>query len=114
MEKYTSLSIENIEKKKGMRNFEVNVRSVYAMRNCGVGHRGREILWLNEYAPTYDEKKFDVISNKFRDSAEKVAKASMLTAALDLNSGEEGMTDIGVTVGKSSMSNRCLGIANHT
>ena len=42
-------------------------------------------------------KIFDVISNKVRDSAE-VAKASMLTAALDLKSGEEGMTDIGVTV----------------
>ena len=43
-------------------------------------------------------KNVDVISNKVRDSAEKVAKASMLTAALDLKSGEEGMTDIGVTV----------------
>ena len=44
-------------------------------------------------------KNLDVISNKVRDGAEKTAKASMLTAALDLKSGAEGMTDIDVTVG---------------
>ena len=42
IEKYTSQSIKNIEKKQEMRNFEVNVRTVYAMRNCGVGHTGLE------------------------------------------------------------------------
>ena len=99
MGKYTSQSIKNIEKKQGMRNFDVNVRTVYAMRNCGVGHTGLEkFCGLMNMPQPMTRKNMDVISNKVRDSAEKVAKASMLTAALDLKSGEEGMTDIGVTV----------------
>ena len=58
IEKYTSQSIENSEKKQGMRNFEVNVRTVYEMRNCGVGHRDLEkFCGLMNMPPTYAEKK---------------------------------------------------------
>ena len=72
------------------------------MRNCGVGHTGLEKLCgLMNLPQPMTRKNVDVISNKVRDSAEKVAKASMFTPALDLKSGEEGMTDIGVTVDRT-------------
>ena len=69
------------------------------MRNCGVGHRSLEkFCGLMNMPQPMRRKFFDVISNKVCDAAEKVAKASMLTAALDLKSGSEGMTGISVTV----------------
>ena len=59
-----------------MRNFEVNIRTMYAMRNCGVEHTGLEkFCGLLNMPQPMTRKNFDVISNKVRDSAEKVAKA---------------------------------------
>ena len=40
MRKYTSQVVENVTSKRGTKNYEVNIRSIYAIRNCGVGHTG--------------------------------------------------------------------------
>ena len=40
MQNYTSQVVENVTSKRGMKNYEVNIRSIYAMRSCGVGHTG--------------------------------------------------------------------------
>ena len=42
IEKYTSKTVKNSNNKSGSRAFEVNVKSVYGMRKCGVCHKGLE------------------------------------------------------------------------
>ena len=44
MQKYTSQVVENVTSKRGMKNYEVNMRSIYAMRSCGVGHTGMNLF----------------------------------------------------------------------
>ena len=40
---FTSKGVQPLdEETKGMKPFEVNIRSVYAFRSCGVGHTGIE------------------------------------------------------------------------
>ena len=39
---YTSKSVALMEKSKGMKTFDVNIRTVYAMRSIGVGYAGLE------------------------------------------------------------------------
>ena len=53
-ETYTSKTVQRSEEVvKGMMPLEVNIRSVYALRSCGVGRTG----WDDEYADTDDSKK---------------------------------------------------------
>ena len=58
--KYSSKTVtnKNIGKSCINNTFEVNLRAVYAMRSCGVGHKGLEkSLRSNEYAATNDKEK---------------------------------------------------------
>ena len=69
---------------KGMQTFDVNVRSVYAMRRCGVCYETtqwpRKMLWYHELATTIAvaSKSYAALSNKISVAAQKVATCSMI------------------------------------
>ena len=98
MGKYTSQTVDNVNKKQGMKRFDVNLRSVYSMRNCGVGHKGlQRFFGLMNMPKTLTRKDFDRLLNKILDAAENVDKARMLTAASDLKTQPGGSTNIGTS-----------------
>ena len=68
---------------------EVNVRSVYAMRRCGVGHQGlQKFCGIMNMPPPVARKNYDDISSKFGEAVE-VAKASMIQAAVEIKEKKE-------------------------
>ena len=89
--------VKNVTSKRGMKNYEVNIRSIYAMRSCGVVHTGtnRFCGLMNMPSPVRAHS-YDEASNKIRDATEKVAKSSMIAAASDVKATDG--QDIGVTV----------------
>ena len=49
-ETYTSKTVQRSEEiVKGMKHLEVNIRSVYALRSCGVGRTGLDKIAQNSY-----------------------------------------------------------------
>ena len=48
-ENFTSKTVKHVSATQGRTTYAINVRSVYAMRRCGVGLHG---LWSFEYAIT--------------------------------------------------------------
>ena len=68
---------------------EVNLRSVYATRRCGVGHKGlQKLCGVMNLPPPVTRKNYDNLSNKLGEVVEKVAKTSMIEAAADLKQQE--------------------------
>ena len=97
MQNCTSQVVENVTSKRGIKSYEVNIRSIYAMRSCGVGHTGmNRFCGLMNMPPPIRAHSYDEASNKIRDAAEKVAKSSMIAAASDVKATDG--KDIGVTV----------------
>ena len=62
-----------------MKLLEVNIRTVYAFRSCGVGYTGLEkfCCMMNMPAPM-TVMNYNNISNRLRDAAKIVAENSML------------------------------------
>ena len=76
--KYTSKGVEN-----NQQAMEVNIRSVYAMRKCGVGHTGlQKFCGVMNMPPPVAQKSYDKLSQKLGVAVEKVAKTSMIEAAV--------------------------------
>ena len=77
---YTSKRVGNNEKA-----MEVNIRSVYAMRRCGVGHKGlQKFCGVMNMPPPVARKNYDKLSDKVGVAVEKVAKTAMIQAALEV------------------------------
>ena len=75
---------------------EVNVRAVYAMRRCGIGHKGlQKFCGVMNMPPPLTHKNYDKVSQKLGEVAEKVAKVSMIDATVEVKAIEG--TDIGVS-----------------
>lgn len=71
---------------------EVNMRSVYAMRRIGVGHKGLEkFCGTMNMPPPAASKNYDKLMLKLGIASEKVAKTSMIDAAYEVKCtvGEE-------------------------
>ena len=94
-ENYTTKTLTNSDK--GMQPFGINMRCVYTMARCGVGHTGLEKLcgFMN-MPPPMVRKLFDKLSNNICAASEKMAKNSMIDAAVHLKEMEG--TDVGVSV----------------
>ena len=93
---YTSWAVAD-SGHKGMQTFDVNVRSVYAMRRCGVGHSGLEkCCGIMNLPPPVASKSYAALSNKISVAAQKVATCSMIEAATILK--QTVGPDIGVSV----------------
>ena len=83
-----------------MQTFGVNVRSVYAMRRCGVGHSGLEkVCGIMNLAPPVASKSYAALSNKISVAAQKVATCGMIEAATILK--QTVGPDIGVSVDRT-------------
>ena len=90
--KYTSKGVEN-----NQQAMEVNIRSVYAMRKCGVGHTGlQKFCGVMNMPPPVAQKSYDKLSQKLGVAVEKVAKTSMIEAAVEVKE-KGGLTDVGVS-----------------
>ena len=76
---------------------EVNIRSVYAMRKCGVGHTGlQKFCGVMNMPPPVAQKSYDKLSQKLGVAVEKVAKTSMIEASVEVKE-KGGLTDVGVS-----------------
>ena len=74
---------------------EVNARSVYAMRGIGVGHTGlQKFCGVMNMPPPIASKSYE-IADKLGVAAEKVAKVSMIEAAMEVKEIEG--SDVGVS-----------------
>ena len=92
-------NVDDVNTSKGMKPFEVNTRMVYALRTCGLGHKGLEKMCCIMNMPKpMTITNFDKISNKVRDAAKDIAEVSMNASAAELCKGSPETTDIGVTV----------------
>jgi len=88
---YTSKGIEG-----NLQAMEVNYRSVYAMRRCGGGQKAlQKFCGVMNMPPPVARKSYKNILTKLGVASEKVAKCSMVQAAVDTK--ENGETDIGVS-----------------
>ena len=80
-----------------MQPFDINVRCVYTMAPCGVGHASLEkFCGFMNMPPHMGRKYFDQLSNNICAASEKMAKNSMIDAAVHLKEIEG--TDIGVCI----------------
>ena len=92
-------NVDDVNTSKGMKPFEVNTRMVYALRTCGLGHKGLEKMCCIVNMPKpMTITNFDKISNKVRDAAKDIAEVSMNASAAELCKGSPETTDIGVAV----------------
>ena len=82
--------------KDNQRVMEVNLRSVYAMRRCGVGHNGlQKFCGAMNMPPPVTRKNFSKLSDRLGDAIEKVAKTSTIEASAEVKQ-QEG-SDIGIS-----------------
>ena len=66
---------------KGLNAFDVNTRSVYAMRSCGLGYNAlQKFCGLINLPPPVSKKNYQKLSHKIQDTAKTVAEASMSAA----------------------------------
>ena len=78
-EEYSSPVIE--KEGKGQKAFDVNIRSVYAMRSCGQGYNALENLCgIMNLPPPVTKNNYSKLSHTLRDAARVVAEASMSDA----------------------------------
>ena len=82
--------------KDNQRIMEVNLRSVYAMRRCGVGHNGlQKFCGAMNMPPPVTRKNYSKLSDRLGAAVEKVAKTSMIEASVEVKQ-QEG-SDIGIS-----------------
>ena len=80
-----------------MNAFDVNIRSVYAMRSCELGYNAlAKCCGLMNLPPPVSKKNFQKLSHTIRDTAKTVAEASMSAAIEEVK--KESATDIGASV----------------
>ena len=85
LNRYTSNVLPNTGKRDnhGMKTFDINPRSVYALRSCGVGHTGLEkICGLMNLPKPVARKNYDNISNQIGDAAKLTAERSMIERSM--------------------------------
>ena len=88
---YTSKGVEN-----NKQLVEVDVKSVYVMRRIGVGHKGlQKFCGIMNMPPPVASKNYNKVADKLGKAAEKVAKVSMLAAAMEVKQTEG--SEIGVS-----------------
>ena len=84
---------------KGMMPLEVNIRSVYALRSCGVGRTGLEKFCGMMNMPTpMTVKNYNVISKNLTNAAKDVALKSMKDATNEAKKYKGCVGDIGISV----------------
>ena len=77
---YTSKGVKNNKKV-----IEGSLRTIYATRRCGVGHKVLQKLYGVMYLPPpVPRKKYDNLSNKLGEEEENVAKTSIIESAAEL------------------------------
>ena len=92
---YSSSIIQN--EGKGVKAFDVNTSSAYAMRSCELGIIALEIFCGLMNLPTpITKKNYQKVYKKLRDTARDVAESSMLSAICEVK--EKEGTDIGVSI----------------
>ena len=93
---YTSPCVQ--KEGKGVKAFDINIRSVYAMRSCGLGYSVLEkFCGLMNIPPPVTKNNYSTIANKLRDSARTVATDSMSASAEEAKQNE-ATSDISVSV----------------
>lgn len=81
------------KKKNKCRSFDVNRRSVYAMRRIGNGHEGlKRFLMLMNHPPPMHEKTYRKIGYKIYDGVKDVAECLMQEACDEVRSQSAGYT----------------------
>ena len=82
---------------KGVKAFDVNTRSTYAMRSCVLGIIALEIFCgLMNLPPPITKKNYQKVSKKLRETTRDVAERSMLPAICKVK--EKEGTDMGASV----------------
>ena len=95
---YTSKRAQ-YEESRGLKPFDINVRSVYTFRNLGIGHKGLEkYCGLMNMPPPMTVMNYNKISNHVKDAAEYVAEISMQAATSEAVVFNKYSADIGVSV----------------
>ena len=90
--------VEEQERRGGEGTFDINIRSVYAMRSCGQGHSALErFCGMMNMPQPITKKNYSQLSSKLKDGAKFIAEASMVVAANEVKA-KEGTSDIGVSV----------------
>ena len=82
--------------KTNQRVMEVNLRAVYAMRRCGIGHSGQQRFCGGmNMPPPVTRKNYAKLSDRLGAAVEKVANPSMIEAAAEVKQ-KEGK-DVGIS-----------------
>ena len=80
---WTSKERKTSSNRKG---YDINARSIYAMRRCGKGYQGlRRFLMLMNHPPPMSEKNYRKLCLTFSEAVRLVAAKSMLEAAVEIH-----------------------------
>ena len=95
---FTSPVIQKDGKRSGGQAFDVNYRSVYAMRACGLGLSGLEkCCGMMNMPQPLTKNLYHAVSTKLKDAAKVIAEGSMSAAVIEAVK-EESKTGIEVSV----------------
>ena len=84
---------------KKCKTFDINYKTVYAMRRCGKGYQGlRRFLAIINHPPPMTEKNYRNISHSFTEAARAVALKSMDAVAEYIRCNDDVVVDIGVSL----------------
>ena len=79
------------------KKFDINYKTVYAMRLCGKGYQGLRIfLAIINHPPPMTEKNYRKVSHSFTEAARAVVLKSMYDAAEDIRCNV--VVDVGVSL----------------
>ena len=88
-ENFTSKTVKHVSATQRRTTYDINVRTVYATRRCGVGlRRITKFCGLLNMPPPITQHSYDIITKKLDVSAENVAKLSMRRTMEDVKATE--------------------------
>ena len=84
---------------KKCKKFDINYKTVCAIRCCGKGYQGlRRFLAIINHPPPMTEKNYRKISHSFTEAARAVALKSTNNAAEDIRCNDDVVVDTGVSL----------------
>ena len=77
-ENFTSKTVKHVSATQGRTTYDINIRTVYAMRRCGVGLHGiTKFCGLLNIPPPLTQYSYDIITKTLGVAAENIAKLNM-------------------------------------
>ena len=96
-ENFTSKPVKHVSSTQGRTTYDINIRTVYAMRRCGVGRHGMtKFCGLLNMPPPITQHSYVIITKKLGVAAENIAKSSMYRTIEDVKATEGTVMTVSV------------------